>query len=482
MLLQKITGPDHEGFAKTQNMEGPAMLIFAQSAKSLKGYLSQCNVKEQALMMFMRMILGFMLHRGRMSCSSAAGSICSEVVHRGEVTRFLSRGRWRRIDFNKPLISALLAKESKRGEFLFIIDATQKTLAGTKSQNTYFCSSTRRQGKPSKRKDRRYNLRKTAPKSTHSFTFGLLITPSGIRIPFQIPHYTPEYCKQHNLQARTTAECAAELIRTLPVPEGAKVIVLGDSAYESKVVEEACEELGYTWIFAANAERVYEGTKGNRPKLRSRLKDWTSLSVKRIRLRASTGKYASYRRLSKYRVGPKMKHRDYYAYQEKAEVRNVGSVQLVFSTTNPKLKKATPDDVKILITNAVNLSVLEVIELYSLRWQIELFFKELKSTLGFSQYSFHDFRAVETWVELAITTVLFLEDLRITRMNDSRLPKEKRQWWAMQRLHGLCAAYRQESAGTELKYINDRLKTSGGVNKLKRLMAAAVPKEFRIAA
>ncbi len=67
------------------------MLIFAQSAKSLKGYLSQCGVKEQFLMMFMRMILGFVLHRGRMSCSSAAGSICSEAVHRGEVTRFLSR-------------------------------------------------------------------------------------------------------------------------------------------------------------------------------------------------------------------------------------------------------------------------------------------------------------------------------------------------------------------------------------------------------
>jgi hypothetical protein len=463
-------------------MEGPVMTIFAQSAKSLKGYLSQCNVKEQVLLMFMRMILAFMLHRGRMSCSSAAGSICSEVVHRGEVTRFLSRNRWRKTDFNKLLVSALLAKESKRGVFLFIIDATQKTLAGKKAQNTYFCSSVSRQGKRSKRKDRRYNSRKTSAKSTHSFTFGLLITPSGIRIPFQIPHYTPEYSQQHNLQARTTAECAAELVRNLPVPEGASVIVLGDSAYESKVVEEACQERGYTWIFAANAERVYEGTKGNRPKLRSRLKDWTSLSVKRIRLRASTGKYASYRRLSKYRIGPKMKHRDYYAYQEKTEVRNVGSVKLVFSTMNPKLEKATPDDVKILITNAVNMSVSEVIELYSLRWQIELFFKELKSTLGFAQYSFHDFRAVETWANLAITTVLFLEDMRITRMNDSRLPKEKRQWWAMQRLHGLCLAYRQENTGGELKYIHDRLKTPGGVNKLKRLMAAAVPVEFRIIA
>lgn len=108
------------------------MIIFTQSAQSLKGYLSRCNVKEQALIMFMRMVLAFILHRGRMSCSAAAGSICSEAVHRGEVTRFLARGRWRRIDFNKPLISALLIKELKRGLFLFIVDATQKTLAGKK--------------------------------------------------------------------------------------------------------------------------------------------------------------------------------------------------------------------------------------------------------------------------------------------------------------------------------------------------------------
>lgn len=463
------------------------MHIFAQSAKSLKGYLSQCKVKERTLMMFMRMVLTFMLHRGRMTCSAAAGSISSEPVHRGEVTRFLSQKCLRKFDFNKPLVAAILAKESKRGVFIFIVDATQKITSGKKAQNSYLCGSSSGQrkkskNKKSKRKERRYNDKKTTAKLVHSFTFGLLITPSSIRIPFQIPHYTSEYCKLHNLTPHSTAECAAELIRSLPVPEDAEVIVMGDTAYESKVVESACEERGYTWVFAANAERVYEGTKGNRPKLRSRLKDWTSLAVKRIRLRASTGKYASYRRLSRYRIGPKMKHRDYYAYQEKAKVRNVGSVQLVFSTMKPELKNATPDDVKILITNAVNLSADEVIELYTLRWQIELFFKEIKSTLGFDQYSFHDFRAVETWVELAITTVLFLEDLRITRMNDKRLREPQRTWWAMQRLHGLRLAYGQESAGGELKYIFDRLKTLGGVNKLKRFIVAALPIEYRIGA
>ena len=460
--------------------EDPPMIMIADSATTLKGYLAQCNIKERALLMFMRLTLAFIFHRGTMSCAAASCSIGSQPVHRGEVTRFLAQVRWRRRDFNQPLMRALLAKESKRGVFLFIVDGTQKTQAGKKSENAYACSAGNR-GRYKNKRNKNRNRLKTDPKSIHSSTWGLFITPSGIRIPCQMPHYTEEYSHLRNVPMQTTAECAAAMIRSLNLPKGAEVIVLGDTAYESEVVRKACEEKGYTWIFPANAERVYEGTKGNRPQLRSRLKDWTSLSLQRIRLQASTGKYASYRRLSKYRVGPKMKHREYYAHKEKAGVRNVGSVLLVFSTMNPNLKQATAKKVKILMTNAVNLSVLEVIELYSLRWQIELFFKELKSTLGFDQYSFKDFRAVETWTELAITTVLFLEDLRITRMNDRRLDQERRRWWAMQRLHGLCSAYRQETAAKELKYINNRLKTPGGINKLKKLLASTNPMEYRVA-
>ena len=139
-------------------------------------------------------------------------------------------------------------------------------------------------------------------------------------------------------------------------------------------------------------------------------------------------------------------------------------------------------DVKILMTNATDLSLRDVIELYSLRWQIELFFKELKSTLGFAQYSFHDFHAVNAWVETAITTVLFLEHERLKNIQDRRLSQERRRWWEAQRLHGLCHAYRQQCASTELKYLARRLKTSGGIQKLKRLLAAAVPPEYRAAA
>jgi hypothetical protein len=451
------------------------MIIVTESAATLKAFIAKTSLNDLAQAFVLRMALTFIMHRGRMSCSQAAGCIASDTFHRGQLTRFLARPRWQRDDFNAPLRMALLHMECCKGRFFFILDATLSSQSGRRTQNTY--STGNRKRRP--QKGRRYNKNKVTRKRCHSFTFGLLITPSGYRIPWQIPHYTKEYCAAKGLQHRTTAEAAGDLIRSLPLPEEADVVVLGDTAYDANVVHQACEDRNYIWIAPANPERVYEGPKGQRPKVRSRLKDWTSLSLKKIRLRASTGRYARYRRLSKWRVGPKQKSRVYYAYQEKCEVRSVGRVQLVFSTMKPNLKKATPDDVKILMTNARNLSVRDVIEMYSLRWQIELFFKEMKSTLGFAQYRFEKFLAVEAWVETAITTVLFLEYERAKRLKDRRLSKERRRWWESQRLHGLCVAYRQECDGRELKYLSDRLKTSGGIVKLKRLLAAALPAEYR---
>ena len=358
------------------------MVIVAESARKLKTFIGNTYLGEVARTMALRLVLAFITHRGRMSCSAAAGSIASEPVHRGELTRFLARPRWQKHDFNQPLMRMLLAKEKKRGKFIFIIDATLVSQAGKKTQNTFSTGNrTRRKIK----KGCRYNKKKVVRKNVHSFTFGLLITASGIRIPMQIPHLTEEYCQENQRTHLTTAEAAAQMVRTLPLDDDAEVVVLGDTAYESSVVEHACEEKGYTWVFPANPERVFEGPTGQRPKLRSRLKDWTSLSLKTIRLRASTGKYADYRRLSKWRVGPKMKARVYYAYQEKRAVRNVGDVLLVFSTMKPDLQKATPDDVKILLTNATWLSLREVIELYSLRWQIEIIQAECVSRTSLYQ-------------------------------------------------------------------------------------------------
>ncbi|MCG8584787.1 MAG: hypothetical protein MI757_08770, partial [Pirellulales bacterium] len=166
------------------------MIIVSESAAALKGFIAKMSLNDLAQAFVLRIALSFIMHRGRMSCSQAAGCIASETFHRGQLTRFLARPRWQREDFNAPLRQALLQLESDKGRFLFIVDATLSSQSGKK---------------------------KTIRKRCHSFTFGLLITPSGYRIPWQIPHYTKEYWAQKGLKHRTTAEAAADLIRNLPL-------------------------------------------------------------------------------------------------------------------------------------------------------------------------------------------------------------------------------------------------------------------------
>ena len=454
------------------------MVMVADSVPGLKRWIGTLGLRDSTKILVIRVVVAFLLHAGRMSCLRAAGAVRSEARHRAQISRFLARPRWRKLNINSISRQKLLEKEAKDDRFVFIIDATLTSQAGKKTQNTY--STGNRQRRPCM--GRRYGKTKHARKNCHSFTMGLLITPSGIRIPFSKPYYTRAYCKKKGLAHRTTAEAAAELIRQLPLPGEARVVVLGDTAYDAEVVRDACEDRGYSWIFPCNPERVLAGPQGKRPKVRSLLKDWSSWTRRTLRLAPGQGAYAVYRRLSPHRIGPKAKVRTYYVHQERQQVHSVGEVRLVFSTTNKTLKAATPDDVKILMTNDQRLSVRDVVELYSLRWQIELFFKELKSTLGFHQYQFQKFGPVEAWVELVLTAFMYLEYYRLRQMSRRDFSKEEKGWWEHQRTYGLCQAVRSASEQNELQYVADCLETPGGTRRLKRLIRNSFPKEYRAAA
>ena len=136
---------------------------------------------------------------------------------------------------------------------------------GGKTENTF--STGNRQRRP--RKGRRYSKYKHARKSCHCFVKGLLITPSGIRIPFSKSYYTRDYCQAKKRPYRTQTELAAEMIEELPLPEGAKVVVLGDTAFDAESIRAACGQRKYTWVVPLNPERVLAGPKGKRPKVRS---------------------------------------------------------------------------------------------------------------------------------------------------------------------------------------------------------------------
>ena len=162
-------------------------------------------------------------------------------------------------------------------------------------------------------------------------------------------------------------------------------------------------------------------------------------------------------------------------------MHSVGDVRLVFSTTKAKLAQATPDDVKILMTNNLKFTTRQIVELYALRWQIELFFKELKSTLGFHQYQFQDFKCVQRWCELALAAFLFLEWQRAQHLARRNLSKKEKNWWRHQRTHGLVQAMRLASQQNERTYLAQRLKTPGGIRKLKQLLRASIAPEYRAA-
>lgn len=453
------------------------MVMVPDSIPGLKGWVGATGLKDGARLLVIRVVVAFLLHPGRMSCTRAAGAVRAEARHRAQISRFLARPGWRKLDINAILRRELLDREAADGPFLFLIDATAVSQAGKHTENTY--STGNRQRRPCQ--GRRYGKYKHAVKNCHSFTMGLLITPSGIRIPFCKPYHTHQYCKARGTVHRTTAEAAAELIAELPLPEGARVTVLGDAAYEAVVVQRACRARGYSWIFPCNPERVLAGPRGRRPKVRSLLKDWPDWSRRTIRLAPGRGEFAAHRRTSPHRIGPKAKPRAYYAHEERRSVHSVGEVRLVFSTTRKDLQAATPDDVKILMTDDLRLTAREVIERYSLRWQIELFFKEIKSTLGFHQYQFRRFEPVEGWAELVLTAFLYLEWYRARQLSRRGLSEEQRRRWGHQRTYGLCQAVRSASERTELEYVAARLETPGGLRKLKRLIRDSFPKEYRVA-
>src|SRR5262249_28190044 len=140
-----------------------------------------------------------------------------------------------------------------------------------------------------------------------------------------------------------------------------------------------------------------------------------------VRLNPTKGRFAAQRRLSRCRIGPKVKSRTFYVHTETREVHSVGMVQLVFSCQEqPSNDKPLPLS-KILMTNDLTLKPSVVVEMYSLRWQIELFFKELKSTLGFHHYRFRQYEKVAAWVRTALVAFLFLEWTRGRRLRDRQL-------------------------------------------------------------
>ena len=77
----------------------------------------------------------------------------------------------------------------------------------------------------------------------------------------------------------------------------------------------------------------------------------------------------------------KGRKKTYFMHREELTVSKCGNVVVVFSGKVKELKK-----VKALVTNMLHLSAVAISKHYSFRWEIEVFFKELKQYLGLGDY------------------------------------------------------------------------------------------------
>lgn len=451
-------------------------MMMQDALPGIKRFLAKVALSHHVQGFLIRLVAAFIVHVGRMSATQAAGAIRTQARHRASVIRFLAKLGWSD-DWSvlAQLAEMVLQAEQRRGgTWVFIVDQTYCGQQGERTENTFSRANYRPRPKKGKRRQKKY-----AKRSCHGFVMGLLLTPSGLRIPCCRSYYTEAYCKQKQKAYRTQTEWAAELIRAVVVPAGAEVVVLGDTAFDAETIRSACCKRSFLWIVPINPERVLAGVKGARPKVSSLVEKLSAKQFASVRLAPNQGPYVAMRRVARCRLGPKMKTRTFYVHRERRAVHNVGDVQLVFST---KLKPEAGKPVavqKILMTNDRKRSAAAIVELYALRWQIELFFKELKSTLGFHQYRFRAFDKVEAWVAACLLTFLYLEWYRSRQLKRRHLTAKEKEWWQWQRTYGLCQAVRQEADEVELVRLAEWTRTPGGLKKLKKQLRAAIPAEYR---
>jgi Transposase DDE domain len=454
-------------------------VIFTDSLPDAKLFFAPLSLPASSVLTLVRFLVA--CFDGLRSAADAAAAIRTDPRHRAQVVRFLARQGWSRDWGTLAVLADLLLQQchAEAGTWVFLLDQTYHTTFGRHAQNTFSRGNKKARSRQSARKQKQAHRH-----ACHGFVFGLLISPvSGTRLPCVRSYYTRDYCRLRAATAtpkrpapvfRTQTDIAAEMIRDLRVPAGGPVLVLGDTAYEAKQVRAACQARGFDWITPANPERVLAGRKG-RPKLRAYCTHLSTEAATPISLSPGLTDWWRHQRGSRGKAWHGKYARRYWARAETLAVHNIGTVGVVFSTTQPPHQGRPAAVQKILLTNRDDWDAARVVAAYAVRWQIEQFFKEMKSDLGMSRYRVRDFREVEGWVQVCGIAFVYLEWYRLRQRGRS----ERKEWWFRQRTRGLVIQVRQQSEWSDLERVATEMGSQEGRARLRALLGRAVPLEQR---
>jgi hypothetical protein len=417
-----------------------AVMIFANSLPGFKAFLGRKASSCADFSCCLLLVTGFLLPAAKRSVKAAARSVRDDFRDPGRLLHFL-------LGSNSP--AALLAaaqhrllhdcRERSQRLHLLVLDSTQHTQHGANAENSFSRGNSKERTKQSARKQK-----KVHKKSCHTFVFALLLCPCGLRVPYWLPFYTKEYCQLRGWKHQTQADLAARLITNLPLEDGIPVVVVGDTAFEAKQIRKACAKRNYHWVVPINPERVLAGVSAaRRPRVLSLVGHLKVADFHKTSFRLDQGELAAMARVSWHRSRSSKHHRVYWVHRRIAAVHSVGEVVLLFS--NQKGPEATDEGVlvqKVLMSDAVRASAEQLLHWYALRWQVEVFFKEMKGNLGMCQYKMRPFERVVAWVNLAVLSYCYLEWYRFRKLKQA--DAKQREYWLRARTHDLRTQLRQE--------------------------------------
>ena len=161
------------------------MRMVADSLPGLKRWTAGLGLKDSAKLLLIRVVVAFPAARRRMSCLQAAGVVRCEARHRAQISRFLARPRWRKLNINSILRQRLREREAADG-LVRISHRRHVDQSGRNKRKTPTAPATVKNGCGKGVATANTN---TLRRTRHSFTMGLLVTPSGTRIPFCKPYH-----------------------------------------------------------------------------------------------------------------------------------------------------------------------------------------------------------------------------------------------------------------------------------------------------
>jgi len=412
---------------------------------------------------------GLLLATKRRTLRTLGEATLLHWVCTGTVCRWLARlrfpvDRWHEHACRQLL--AMVARWDGKGDWVLIFDGSDTKRGGlAKVQNT------RRYGKkPKKGKGARPSTK------THTFLFGLLILPCGLRLPLpRKSWYTRAYAREKKLPYRSQVELAAELLtwfRPL-LPAKQALIVLGDSLFDGQRLFTLCRDWGFTFITKLKRNRTFADAPGKRVVAHGEALAESLFQCCRLcRGKEAT---ANYRRQPPRRPRTHEK-REYFYHSERRHISRMGEALVVYSWKTPvdkKQAKQARGEFATLVTNNWQLAARQVVEYYELRWQIEVFFRELKGQLGLQDYQGTSFPSYERFLTLVLMGYMVLEYQRFRGLKGQAKAEEPRGGWATARTAALLQQVRREAQRADIHWIGARLQTRKGRRQLRQALQRA---------